>query len=87
MNSLEAEEERKELEKERREYFLDHSRLHRAYRLGVRAVAAFIVSLLLTVVLYSSIPIDKLGENLTGLCIVTVLLFFIGVDVILGLLE
>lgn len=87
MNAWEAEEERKELEEERREYFLNHSRLHRAYKIGVRSVAAFIVALLLTVVLYSSIPIDKLGENLTGLCIVTVLLFFIGVDVLLGLLE
>ena len=87
MNSWEAEEERKELEKERREYFLDHSRLHRAYRIGVRAVAAFIVSLLLTIALYSFIPPTKYGEGLLPLCVVTVLLFFIVVDVLLGLLE
>lgn len=87
MNAWEAEEERKELEERRREYFLEHSRLHRAYKIGVRSVAAFIVSLLLTIVLYSSVPAAKLGESLTGLCIVTVLLFFVGVDVLLGLLE
>ena len=86
MNTLEAEEERKELEKEDREYFLEHSRLARAYRCGVGVIVVLMFSVMLTVILYNTVPSSSYGDSLLGLCVIAVMAFAIGLDVLLKLM-